>query len=100
MKGTDIVGNLGELLKNAAKETGRDLQINSDELRTYTAQRVAYLATIVGQKGYEEAFLAERDAVCLKAGILATSTADAADQRLIGIITGVLSVGARVAAIA
>lgn len=95
MKARHVAADLAKLLQDAARETGKELQFASNELRVYVAERIAHLATIVGQPGYDEAFLAERDAVLLKTGVLATNKADAADQRIIGIITGVMSVGAR-----
>ena len=75
------------------RETGGSLKRSSIEVATYTAQRAAHLATIVGQVGVEEAVIAERDAVCIYAGILTTREADAADQRIVGIIHAALAIG-------
>lgn len=91
----NVGDELERLLKDAAKETGRDLQFNTVAVAAYAAERTAYLSTLVGQPGFEEAVRAERDNVALKAGLTAVATADAADARLIGIIQGVLFLGAR-----
>lgn len=92
----DIAKEFEDLLVAAKQE----LRGNLAELVTYTAERAAYLSTLVGQKGYQEAVLAERDAVALKAGILSVKTADAADARLIGMIHVILGLGAKALATA
>lgn len=84
------------MLKTAAQEQGRQLAANLDEVRDYARQRALHLATIVGQPGYETALKAEAHNVALRAGIAAVQAGDAADQRIIGIITGALGIGARV----
>ena len=86
---------LEKILKDNAAEFGNELRIDFTEIREYVAARTAYLATIVGQTGFEQALRAERDNVALKIGIGITKRADAADQRLLGVIGGVLSLGAR-----
>lgn len=96
----DIAHDLEALLKDAARETGRDLRGNMVEITAYAAERTAFLSTLVGQPGFEEAVRAERDNVALKAGISAVKTADAADARIVGIIQGVLFLGARAIATA
>jgi len=75
-----------EQLESALTETGLQLQRSAAEVAAYTAQRALHLSTIVGQPGYAEAVKAERDAVALYAGITAVNNADAADNRIIGII--------------
>jgi len=85
----------GRLLEDAASEVGQDLSASIEEVRAYYAQRVYHLASIVGEPGYGEALLAERDAVALKAGINAVAVGDAADMRLLGIIEGALGIAAR-----
>jgi hypothetical protein len=86
------------ILNDALKGLGRDTQELSVELRTYAAARVAHLAQAVGQPGYEKAAKAEAEALALKVARAAVSTADAADQRLVGVIQGILLTAARVAA--
>lgn len=96
----NVADELERLLKDASRETGRDLKGNLAEVTMYAAERTSYLSTLVGQKGFEEAVRAERDNVALKAGIKSVKAADAADARIVGIIQGVLFLGARALATA
>ena len=82
------------LFEEALAETKADLRVDLEELSAYASQRLEHLATLVGQPGYDQAVRAERDAVLLRAGIRATREADAADQRLIGILQGAMRIGA------
>ena len=91
----DIGHELGELFASFSAEMGAELRFNSTEVADYAAQRAAFLSTLVGQPGYQEAVIAERDNVALKMGTSAVSTATAADARLLGIVQGVLGLGAR-----
>jgi hypothetical protein len=90
----DIKTQLIDLFKNAAAETGQQLRFDSANLAAYTAERAAWLATLAGQPGFDEAMIAERDNALLRAGIAAVDNADALDNRIVGIVTTVLSVGA------
>lgn len=85
-------------LSSAIAATGASLKQSAAEVALFTAQRTAHLATLVGQPGFEEAVVAERNSVAMFAGIKAVEEADAADARLLGLIEGVLLVGARAAA--
>lgn len=78
-------------LVNAVKETGLQLKVSTKELAIYTAERAAILAAAAGHQGYEYALIAERDNVLLKSGRSAVSTGDAADERLLGIVTTALA---------
>ena len=89
---------LKNMLEIALAEISADLESTVDGVAAYAAQRMAVLATLVGQPGYEEAVIAERDNVAMFAGIGAVDTADAAAQRLLGIVQGVLSLGAQLLA--
>ena len=53
-----------------------------------------------GQPGYQEALIAEANNVAMEAAITAIDQAEAADARLVGIVQGVLAVGAKVLAAA
>ena len=86
---------LEDLLKNTAKEFGKDLNVEFKDLRAYTAARTLHLASIIDQPGFLLAVKAERDNVLLKFALAAVDSADAFDQRVMGIVTGVLSIGAR-----
>ena len=90
--------SIRDILEKALEETKVQLDVESRELAQYTAERALILSSLVGQPGYNEAVIAERDNVLLKAGILGASQSDGAQQRIIGIITGVLGLGAQVLA--
>jgi hypothetical protein len=85
-------------LAQAITATGASLKRSAAEVALYTAQRAAHLATLAGQPGFEEAVIAERDAVALFAGVKLVEEADAADARFHGLIEGVLAVAAKAAA--
>jgi hypothetical protein len=88
--------DLIDMLKTAAQETGRTLASDLDAVSDYARLRAQHLAAIVGQVGYQTALQAEALNVLLKAGVGAVRAADAADQRLLGIVLGALGVSARV----
>lgn len=87
--------NLEDLLKNSAEELGLEIKGGAKALAAYAAERTSYLSLLVGQPGFEQAVVAERANVALRAGILAIDTADAAQSRFIGVIQGALSIGAK-----
>ena len=91
----DVGKERSDAVAGAAKRLGKGLEANMDELRTYASERMLHLSTLIGQAGYEEALVAERDNVALKAGLLAVDSADRADAELVGVITGAMVVGAR-----
>ena len=78
------------LLRSAIEETGADLERSAAEVAAYMSTRVATLALLVGQVGYEQAVIAERDNVALFAGLRAVEQADAASARIFGLIQGAL----------
>jgi hypothetical protein len=75
-------------LEAVLRETGGQLKRSTAEVAAYAAERAAHLARIVGQPGFEEAVKAERDSVALYSGVNVTNNADAADNRIIGLIQG------------
>ena len=80
--------------KNILTESGVKLAGDAADVAKYAAERAAYLATLKGKKGFSDAVLAERDAVALKAGIVAKRSASVMEQRLIGALTGALRIAA------
>lgn len=90
----DVEQEFTDLITNAVEGLGTSLKIDVDLLALYAAERMEHLSLLVGQEGFSEAVIAERDNVVLEAGILATRQADIADQRLVGIIQGALYFGA------
>lgn len=87
-----------QLLEDTYQQLGRDFGGNLDDLAEYMAERTDHLALISTEPGFGEAVLAERDNVVLRAGLNATRTADLADQRIVGVITGALRIAAVAAA--
>ena len=85
-----------EQLKAALAETGRELGDTAEAVAAYARERAFHLATIQGQPGFELAVIAERDSILLFAGIQLVDEADAADERVKGILEGGLSVAAGV----
>ena len=83
------------LIESTVRETGKQLGASAQELALYATERAQYLSTIVGQPGFDEAVAAERDNVALRAGIAVIGNADAADQRVIGVIAGALAIAAQ-----
>lgn len=96
----DVAIELRDLMEDAACELGWELPNNLHEVTLYAAERTAFLSTLVGQPGFGEATRAERDSVALKAGIKVVAAADAMDARVVGIIQGVLVLGAKALATA
>lgn len=79
-----------DMFKELAKQTGKDFGEAGKIAADYAAERAAHLASMVGEDGFEDAVLAERDAVLLKLGVLATDRADRTDQRIVGVVQGAL----------
>lgn len=81
----------------AAEADGSELNITeaANALADYAASRSVHLATLVGQPGFQEALIAERNNVALRAGIAASQTANSAESRFLGVLQGALAVGAQ-----
>lgn len=94
----EITNVLNQLLD----DTKVQIDTSRAELALYLADSTTRLANSVGQPGYAEALIAERDNVLLEAGIAATDVAATADcvarARLIGGIQAVLGLGAHMLA--
>lgn len=82
------------LIDSALQETGASLKQSSQEVAAYAAQRAAFLSTLVGQPGFEQAVIAERDNVALFAGIVAVGQVVAIQAKIVGVIQGALFIGA------
>lgn len=90
----DATNDFERILKDAVKETGVELQQSTRAIALYMNERAIHLASISGQPGFEQALRAERNSVALKAGISAAHNADQADARILGLIQGLLGMGA------
>jgi transcriptional regulator GlxA family with amidase domain len=86
---------LKNLLESALAETKIELGRSTSEVATYMAATAARLATLIGLPGYEDAVIAARNNVALYAAIKATERADAAHERVVGIIQGALFLAAQ-----
>ena len=86
--------DIKEIIKEQLKSLGKELQMGTHDAAVFLEQRARHLSTLVGDPNFQDAVIVERDNCALKLGILMTDAADAADARAVGIIQGVLSVGA------
>ena len=83
------------LIRGVIERSGASLTNSAADVAEYAAGRSAYLATLVGQPGFEEAVVAERQSVMLHAGIAAVNEADQIDAALAGVIEGALGMASR-----
>ena len=88
-----------DMLEGHAQEAGRELVGDLNAVRDYAAVRIDHLATTSAEAGFAEALEAETDAIALKAAGRAIERGDAFDQRIVGIIQGVLATAARLIAV-
>ncbi len=82
------------LLAALLEGTGQDLSQSGSDIAAYAAERTAILALLVGQVGFEQAVIVERDNVALFAGLQVVSNADGLRDRILGAIQAVLFLGA------
>lgn len=88
------MSNPVDLLKEAAAEAGRTITVTSNYLRAFIADEAITLATISGELGYYEAVKASAHLVAIEAGLGAIDIGDATDERIRGIIIGLLTAAA------
>jgi len=84
-------------LVSEAHEAGVELQRDAGDVAAYARERAEHLKTIVGDAGYSDAVKMERDNVALYAGLQTVAGATAQEERVIGVISGALSVLAVIA---
>ena len=86
---------LQRVLEDASQRLGVAFTDGLDDVREYAANRMSHLALMDPTgPGYMEAVIAERDNVALRAAGRAVDAADATDREILGLIAGVLTVGA------
>lgn len=83
---TQLIASLTDQLK----QTGKQFAVAAEEVASYTVERAQHLTTLAGDPNFNEALIAERDAVALKAGIAAVDNADTTDAKIVAFIQGVL----------
>lgn len=83
------------IIEQAVRDTGVSLKTSTKELALYADDQAARLLSLVGQAGYDEAVIAARDNVVLRAGIASVDQADALQARFIGVLQGALGMAAK-----
>ncbi len=89
--GKDII----ESMRAEAAAVGVELKDDLEAVAIYAAGRADHLSLIVGDPGFEEALIAERDNVSLMASRAAVHRADAIDARVLAVARGGLALAAR-----
>jgi hypothetical protein len=77
-------------MQNEAQEAGSELGDLGEQTRQYAATRAAYLATLAGQPGFEEAAKAEAQNVMAEAAKNAVRGADMVHERVLALLRGAL----------
>lgn len=91
----EIANEFAELLRDTVEETAGRANADFRHVKQYAVDRMKHLASIRKEAGFLLAVRAEADSVALAAGLNITSSADALDTRLRGVIKGALALGAR-----
>lgn len=103
MPSEDDINQIGQdfidLLKRNAAEVGLELKGDLQAIADYAAARAQHLSESVGEPGFDEALVAERDNVILFSASTAIDRADAVDARILGLVEGALAMGARALAL-
>lgn len=82
--------NYEDLLKDALRETGRELEGGAEAAVQLLALEGARLAAASAEPGFAMVLRASRDLVALRLGIDASLKARATDARLVGLIQSIL----------
>jgi len=83
-----MTDDIKTILQAALDDTNADLKSGSQEIVALMAQRAAELSTIVGLPGYDQAAIAARDEIALRAGLELVGQADKAASRVLSIVQG------------
>lgn len=92
-----IVDDFIHLLESSAVEFGVELRHDSRAVAQYAAHQSMALQAVLAENPevFSEALRASRDATVLFAAGRAIDAADSADQRLVGLVQGMLGTAAR-----
>lgn len=88
--GADLVA----LIVDEARAVGVEVRADLEDAKAYAAERAEALAAAVGEPGFDEAILAERDNVVLRVAVASVDRADAVDARVLSTAAGALRLAA------
>ena len=91
----DFEGSFNDLLAAITEDLGARFDDDLDAISGYAAERADHLVTLFGQAGYNQAVIAERDNIALRAGVNASRSADHLDQQILAMLHGGLRMGVR-----
>lgn len=82
-------------LRRQADELGHELGEAVEDAAAYAAERTAHLSMAVGEPGFAETLIVERDNIAIYAGLQAVDQAEALDERMKQNLTVALNFGAK-----
>lgn len=94
----DIGDEFIQALRDHAIEAGQELAGDLSSVRDDLAARMAHLSRTVGEPGFRDALVAERDNLAMKTAGRAIDRGDAFDSRILGLAEGTLLVGSKLLA--
>ncbi len=97
----ELFAELMEDVRQEAQNAGLDVETAADDLAEFAELQARRLAQALAddEPGYAEMVVASRDAVALKAAIMASDELDREYQRVVGLIQGMLAGVARTLAL-
>lgn len=87
--------NLQETYLKLLESQASSLSVELPGLAAYMAEQAALLANCASDQQFNYLLEASRQNVAAKAGLVAYEQAQAADQRLLGLIEGAIAIGAK-----
>lgn len=90
-----LIADTQALLENALKDTGKQLAGSALDIANYTIEQAQELSALAGDPNFQDAVIAARDNVALKAGISAVNSGDAVDAKVVAIIQTAITFAAR-----
>lgn len=90
--GEDLVG----LIVDQAREVGQAVADDLDAVALYASQRADHLSLVLasGEPGFEDALVAERDNVVLRAAVASVERADDLDSRILTVASRAIRIAA------
>lgn len=87
------------MLRAEAAAAGVSLADDLEGVAAYAAGRADHLSALVGDPGFGEAVIAERDSIAMKAALGSVASADDVDGRVLAVIRGGIQMAARALAV-